>query len=62
MGVDELADRGLQLGNTSMSRRNCLFVNSANHRSTRFSQDPYVGMKCTWTRGRLANQYRKNAE
>ena len=39
-------------------RRTHLSVSSANSRSTRFSHDPYVGVKCTWNRGRLANQRR----
>lgn len=39
-------------------RRNCVFVNSANQRSTRSNQEPYVGVKCAWNRGRVANHER----
>jgi hypothetical protein len=37
-------------------RRTCLVVSSANQRSTKFSHEPYVGVKCPENRGRLANQ------
>src|SRR6266540_1926695 len=36
-------------------RRIALSVSSRNHRSTRFSQDEEVGVKCRWKRGRLAS-------
>ena len=42
-------------------RRICFIISSANQRSTRLSHDPYVGAKCTWKPGRLANQFRTRA-
>src|SRR5674476_1586764 len=36
--------------------RSALPVSSRNHRSTRFSQDEDVGVKCSWNRGCLASQ------
>ena len=39
-------------------RRICFVVNRANQRSTRLNHDAYVGVKWTWNRGRLANQFR----
>jgi len=37
-------------------RRSLRFVNSANHRSTRFSHDELVGVKCRWKRGCFSSQ------
>ncbi|AKL64227.1 hypothetical protein M444_00805 [Streptomyces sp. Mg1] len=38
-------------------RRICLLVSSANHRSTRFSQDEPVGVKCRWKRGWASSHF-----
>jgi hypothetical protein len=37
-------------------RRSAFSVSSRNQRSTRFSQELLVGVKCRWKRGRLASQ------
>ena len=48
MGRDELQNRRLQLDDAGMDvTAQALFVSSANQRSTRFSPDPLVGVKCT---------------
>jgi hypothetical protein len=39
------------------SRRIGYMVNTANQRSTRLSHGAYVGVKWTWKRERLANQF-----
>ena len=36
--------------------RSLRFVSSANHRSTRFSHDELVGVKCNWKRGCFSSQ------
>ena len=62
MGVDKFLDAGFELRDAAVgAARICFMVSSANHRSTRLSHDPYVGVKCTWNRGRLRNQLRINA-
>ena len=48
MRVDVFADGGFKLCDAAEdSAASRLFVSSANQRSTRLSQDPYVGVK--WT-------------
>jgi hypothetical protein len=49
VGSDEVANRRLQLREAAVDtpRRSRPLVSSGNQRSTRFSHDPYVGVK--WT-------------
>jgi len=48
----ELANGRLQLPDAADAPlRIRLLVSSANHRSTRFNHEPYVGVKCTWNAG-----------
>ncbi len=42
-------------------RRTCFSVRSPNQRSTRFSHEALVGVKCAWNRGRLASHRRISA-
>ena len=50
--VHVLLDRGDQVGHAVKDpRRRALSVSSRNHRSTRFSQELEVGVKCRWKRG-----------
>ena len=59
MGVNERLDRRFELGNAAeRAATDCFIVSSANQRSTRLIHELYVGVKCTWKRGRLANQFR----
>ena len=58
MRSDEFADGRFELGHTAVRPTAQLFRGElGNQRSTRFSHDPYVGVKCTWKRGRLSSQF-----
>lgn len=56
VSIQELMAASSSLVERCVPRRSHLFVNSANHRSTKFIHDEYVGVKWRWNLGWRARQ------